>query len=97
MAKQPQTPPQRPASKTPAQILKEYPGTVKVPSEFMAPSVPPKEPEPLCVTMSCRTCVWHSSGGRCHRYPPTVITPQKDAADFPLLRPGFWCGEHKAR
>ena len=86
MAKQPQTPPQRPATQTPAPQPEPKP----------APT-PPKEPEPLCVTMSCRTCVWHSSGGRCHRYPPTVICPQKDASDFPLLRPGFWCGEHRSR
>ena len=84
MAKQP--PPQRPAAQTPAPQ-----------PELKPAAAPPKEPEPLCVTLSCRTCVWQSSGGRCHRYPPTVICPQKDASDFPLIRPGFWCGEWRAR
>ena len=99
MAKQ-NTPPQRQDSKR-DQIISR---PVEVTEEMMRkkydippPAAPPKEPDPLCATMSCRTCVWQSSGGRCHRYPPTVICPQKDASDFPLLRPGFWCGEHRAR
>lgn len=101
MAKQ-NTQPQRPAAQTLAQILKEYPGTVKVPSEFMAKPAPqpepkPAAPEPPSVAMNCRTCFWRSPADRCHRYPPTVICPQKDASDFPLVRPGFWCGEHKQR
>jgi hypothetical protein len=63
------------------------------------------EPKPLqvhvsespSVTHSCRTCFWRSPADRCHRYPPTLVAPQKDAADFPLIRPGFWCGEHRAK
>lgn len=90
MAK-PSTPPQRPAAQTPEPVAGGL-ALHKTP-----PAAPTKEPEPLCVTLTCRTCVWLSSGGRCHRYPPTVICPQKDASDFPLVRPGFWCGEHRAK
>jgi hypothetical protein len=72
---------QRPAAQTPAP----------------QPELKTAVTEPPSVALNCRTCFWRSPADRCHRYPPTVITPQKDAADFPLLRPGFWCGEHKQR
>ena len=101
MAKQ-NTPPQRQDSKR-DQIISR---PVEVTEEMMRkkydiPAPPPEPkpaaPEPPSMALNCRTCFWRSPADRCHRYPPTVICPQKDASDFPLVRPGFWCGEHKQR
>ena len=58
---------------------------------------PAPKPEHPSITHNCRNCFWLSPGDRCHRYPPTVICPQQDASNFPITRPGFWCGEHRAK
>lgn len=48
----------------------------------------------------CRTCAWFeptvlpgSDFGSCHRFPPTA--GPRTPAQWPEVRPHWWCGEHK--
>lgn len=55
----------------------------------------------------CETCrFWEvfdstePSDGWCRRYPPTVVADHNEGngnADFPITKPGEWCGEWQAK
>jgi hypothetical protein len=53
---------------------------------------------PPSVAMSCRTCLFRASSGRCHRYPPQVrVQVQFETKfDFPVCPVDGWCGEWRA-
>jgi hypothetical protein len=58
-----------------------------------------KSPETRIACVSCRHLALSGSYSRCHRYPPQVISPQRDAADWPVITQPkvHCCGEYSPK